>query len=96
MFKYVAGSPVQLDVGARVHFLQDQLSFGMNYRNPHFMTFYFRALLDKQWPLLVSFDIATARFQQYSVGSTEVIFGVNLPRPGFIKQQLDNQQGGQL
>jgi type IX secretion system PorP/SprF family membrane protein len=89
MVKYVVGTPVQVDAGLRLHFLDDQLSVGAAWRSPQFMSFYFRALIDRKFPITFSFDIATTRFQNYSLGSNEVILGWNIPDVPEWKQQLE-------
>lgn len=78
--KWVQGSPFQVDGGLRLHFLKNQMSTGLTYRSPGFLSFFFRVVIDKQFPLLLSFDIATTRFQNFSFGSSEVMFGYDWPR----------------
>ena len=79
MVKYVKGPYPQIDGGINVRFLEDQLAFGVFYRNPGFLSFQAKFLFDKSIPLLLSFDVSTARFQNYSVGATEVILGYDFP-----------------
>jgi type IX secretion system PorP/SprF family membrane protein len=75
LLKYVQGPRPQVDAGLMVRFLEDQLAFGLFYRNPHFLSFQCRLLFDKRFPVLLSFDLATSKFQQYSVGASEVMMG---------------------
>lgn len=75
MFKYVRGSVPQIDGGVTVHVLKNSVSFGVFYRSPAFLSFQTRFLFDNKLPLLLSFDVAVSRFQNYSVGATEVVFG---------------------
>ena len=75
MLKYVQGPLPQIDGGVTLYLLNDQLAFGVFYRNPGFLSFQTKFVFDKQIPLLVSFDIATTHFQNYSVGATEVVLG---------------------
>ncbi len=82
MVKYVRGAQVQVDGGILAHFLENQLSFGIFYRTPHFLSFQCRFVFDKQIPVVLSFDVATSRFQQYSVGATEVMMGYDFPTRG--------------
>lgn len=80
MVKYVRGAQVQVDGGVMAHFLENAISFGVYYRTPSFLSFQCRFLFDKQIPVLLSFDVATSRFQQYSVGATEVMLGYDFQR----------------
>ena len=80
MFKYVRGVQPQLDGGVMVRFLENQLAFGAFYRSPGFLSFQCRFLFDRKFPLLLSFDVATSRFQQYSLGATEVFMGYEFGR----------------
>ena len=75
MVKYVQGPLPQIDGGINVHFLNDQLAFGVFYRSPGFLSFQTKFVFDQQIPLLISFDVATTHFQSYSVGATEVNLG---------------------
>jgi hypothetical protein len=79
MVKYVNGVMPQVDAGLRVHLLKDQIAFGMAWRNPSFLSFCFGVILDKSLPLNISFDLSTARFQNYSMGSSEINMGLLLP-----------------
>lgn len=79
MVKYVRGAQVQLDGGIMAHFLENQLSFGVYYRTPHFLSFQCKFIFDRQIPVLLAFDVAVAAFQQYSVGATEVMMGYDFP-----------------
>jgi type IX secretion system PorP/SprF family membrane protein len=75
MLKYVKGPMPQIDGGVTLRLLNDQLAFGCFYRNPGFISFQSKFVFDNSIPLLISFDVSTARFQNYSVGATEVILG---------------------
>lgn len=75
MLRYTQGPRPQIDGGVKATFLGDQLGFGVFYRSPGFLSFQARFVFDKQMPLLLSFDVATNNFQNYSVGATEVNFG---------------------
>lgn len=77
MVKYVRGAQVQVDGGVMAHFLDNQLSFGVFYRTPYFMSFQCKFLFDRKIPVLLAFDVAVSSFQQYSVGATEVMMGYN-------------------
>lgn len=75
MFKYVNGPGPQIDGGLTMRFLENQLAFGVFYRSPHFLSLQCRFVFDNKLPLLLSFDVALSKFQQYSVGATEVMMG---------------------
>lgn len=79
MVKYVQGPYPQIDAGLRATFLNDQLGVGVFYRSPGFLSFQTRFVFDNQIPLLLSFDVATNYFQNYSIGATEVMIGYDLP-----------------
>ena len=79
MIKYVAGADVQVDGGVTVHILDDQLSFGAFYRSPSFLSFQAKFVFDRKVPLLLSFDISLSKFQNYSVGATELMIGYDFP-----------------
>lgn len=75
MLKYVQGAVPQVDGGVTIHVLKNSLAFGVYYRSPSFLSFQTRFLFDNRIPLLLSFDVAVSRFQNYSVGATEVMLG---------------------
>lgn len=79
MVRYVQGPYPQIDGGVRATFLNDQLGFGVYYRSPGFLSFQAKFVFDNQIPLLLSFDVATNYFQNYSVGATEVMMGYDFP-----------------
>ena len=79
MLKYVQGNLPQLDGGLTVHFLDDQISVGAFYRSPAFLAFQFKFLFDQKIPVIIGFDFALNDFQQYSVGSTEIMLGYDFP-----------------
>lgn len=79
MFKYVQGGGAQIDGGVMFHFLDEQLAFGAFYRSPAFLSFQCKFTFDRQVPVLLAFDIAVSKFQQYSVGATELLVGYNVP-----------------
>jgi type IX secretion system PorP/SprF family membrane protein len=80
MGKWVQGTPFQIDGGVRMHFLKNQMSVGLAYRTPGALSLMYRVVFDKQFPLCVSFDIATSSFQNYSFGSYELMLGYDWPR----------------
>lgn len=80
MVKYVKGAQVQVDAGIMAHFLENQISFGMFYRSPKFLSFQCKFVFDRKMPLLLSFDVALNSFQKYSVGATEVMMGYDFTR----------------
>lgn len=79
MVKYVQGITPQIDGGVTLHLLKEQLSFGLFYRSPAFLSFQSRFLFDNKIPVVIGFDIALNSFQQHSVGSTELMLGYETP-----------------
>lgn len=79
MLKYVQGTIPQIDGGLTLYVLKEQLSFGLYYRSPGFLSFQSKFLFDQKIPVLIGFDIATNNFQQHSIGSTELMIGYNMP-----------------
>ncbi len=95
MVKYVQGTLPQVDGGLTVHVLDEALAFGVYYRSPAFLSFQAKFLFDKKIPVLIGFDIALNGFQQYSVGSTELMIGYDFPTsvdmfaPKAVEENLD-------
>ena len=79
MVKYVQGSIPQFDAGLTLHVLDEVLAFGLFYRSPAFLSFQAKFFFDKKIPVVIGFDIALNNFQQYSVGSTELMIGYESP-----------------
>lgn len=101
MLKYVQGAVPQVDGGITIHMLKNSLSFGAFYRSPAFLSFQARFVFDNRLPLLLSFDVAVSRFQNYSVGASEIVFGYDFkardmfeaPQP---KDENDGKGKGKL
>lgn len=79
LVKYVQGTTPQIDGGLTLYLLEEQLSFGLYYRSPAFLSFQSKFLFDKRIPVLIGFDIALNNFQQHSIGSTELMIGYEMP-----------------
>ena len=99
MVKYVQGSLPQIDGGITAYFLKEALTVGIYYRSPAFLSFQTRFLFDNKIPVLLGFDIALNAFQQYSVGSTELMIGYDFPTTSDLFAPLevpDEEPDGKL
>lgn len=97
MLKYVQGTVPQVDGGLTVHVLDEQMSFGLFYRSPAFLSFQVKFLFDRKVPVLLGFDIALNNFQQHSAGSTELMLGYEFPSVDlFAPKETDKKPDGQL
>jgi type IX secretion system PorP/SprF family membrane protein len=73
-------TPLQFEAGVHAQFNQHDFGIGAAYRTPGFLSFSFNALLDKQFPLIISFDVATTQFNNYSNFSYELMTGADFRR----------------
>jgi type IX secretion system PorP/SprF family membrane protein len=80
MMRTTFQTPTQLEVGVHAQFNQHDFGIGAAYRTPGFLSFSFNALLDKQFPLIISFDVATTNFSNYSNFSYELSTGADWRR----------------
>ncbi len=98
MVKYVQGSMPQIDGGLTLHVLNESLSFGVYYRSPAFLSFQAKFLFDERIPVLIGFDVALNNFQNYSVGSTELMIGYEFPNADMFGpvQMPDEEPKGTL
>lgn len=97
MVKYVQGTLPQIDGGLTLHVLDEQMSFGLFYRSPAFLSFQCKFLFDKKIPVLIGFDIALNSFQQHSLGSTELMIGYESPQSDlFSPREVAEEPDGTL
>ena len=84
--RFTGQTPLQYEVGCRAYFNEHDFGIGMAYRggteNPAsgFMSFSFNTIFEKQYPLIISFDVATTPFSNYSSFAYELMTGADWQR----------------
>jgi len=97
MLRYVQGAVPQFEGGLTVHLLEEQLSLGLFYRYPAFLSFQCRILFDKRIPVVLGFDVALSSFQLQSLGSTELMIGYEFEGSDvFEMPEIDETPNGAL
>ncbi len=79
MIKGAAGAPLQYEIDAKAHLLNEQLYLGVGYRGGkgNFISALIGAKLLGKYHFAYSYDFTTGEFQNYSWGSHEVMLGMD-------------------
>ncbi len=89
LVKMTASTPIQYQALLQLHFLEnDQLTIGAGYRSPGFVSLVLKTVFDKQFPIVISFDVATSKFQNYSLYSYEFSLGADFLRSEFREDEM--------
>lgn len=87
LIKSTAAAPLQYDIGAKFHLLNEQLYFGAGYRADKFLSIMTGFQTKNRYYFNYSYDHNLGDFQKYSWGSHEVSIGLKIGKPKFDNLQ---------
>ncbi|MEY4928110.1 MAG: hypothetical protein RI894_2548 [Bacteroidota bacterium] len=86
LLRFTEKTPIQYELGCRLKFNLHDFGVGMAYRgsasegSPGFLSFNFNTILDKQYPIIIGFDVALGQFSNYSSFAYELMGGYDFYR----------------
>lgn len=86
LLRFTEKTPIQYEVGTRLKFNLHDFGIGAAYRgsvsagSPGFLSFNFNTILDKQYPIVIGFDVALGQFSNYSSFAYELMGGADFYR----------------